>query len=168
MTGMGRRARITGILATAGALACLAAYLVVQHNRSASSASGPIVTLFDIPDGHRLDGEAIVGNTLYSLKNDNGNLFAEDLPQALSLRLRDDRQHYYDIDIARTITLSGLAPRTPVTVLADNKTIHDAIPADWNGRITLDAPRTAPFDISFSQNNHDYRIGITRMIGGAS
>lgn len=166
---MGKHTRTIKLLALAGLLGLSAAgFIVLSDNRNGTSVSeGVIVATHALPENHDLDGEARIGNALQALTPVQGGLSVSGAPNALNLRLRDAQAHYYDMDIGRTIALAGLAPGTPVSVSTGDSVFHDNIPADWSGRIVLDKPATAPFDISFTQNEQAYRIGIMARIGGA-
>lgn len=167
MTG---RTRITGALILAGALVLGAAYLAIGPDRALKTArpADLLITLSPLPDRHTLDGEAIINGMLQPLTLSEHGLSAAGAPDALILRLQDGQARYYDIEIARTIRLAGLAPRTPVTLSSDDGVVHHTVPANWNGMIVLDTPPTAPFYLSFSRHDHHYRLGIMNRIGSAS
>lgn len=166
---MGKHTGTIKLLALAGLLALSAtAFIILSDDRNeASFTEGMIVATRTLPENNTIDGEVRIGNVFQALTPVQGGLSASGTPNALSLRLRDAQARYYDIEIGRTIALTGLLPRTSVSVLSGDHIFHDSIPADWNGRIMLDKPPAAPFDISFTQNEQAYRIGIMTQIGGA-
>lgn len=167
---MSKRTRTIGLLALAGIIAAtVITFTFLRDDRVAAHIpDGTVVYAPNLPVDHHLDGEALVDGKLLSLAKTMAGLSLTEKPDALILRLRDAQMRYLDIIVDDTISLSGLAPKTPISVTAAEKIIHSNIPADWNGRIVLDAPDTSPFDISFAQNGHIYHIGITARIGGAS
>lgn len=166
---MSKQTRTIGLLALAGLFVfAAAAFVVLSDSHQEQSVSGDIlVSTRTLPADHTVDGEARIGNTLHALIPVQGGLTASGTPDAVTLRLRDAHARYYDMTIGRTIALAGLAPKTQVSVFSGGSVLHDGIPADWNGRIVLDTPATVPFDISFTQNDHRYLIGIMAQIGGA-
>lgn len=167
---MGKQTRTIGLLALAGFLVLSAATFVIVSNERAqiSAIDGLIVSTRTLPEDHVIAGEARIGTVLHALTPVHEGLATSGKPDALNLRLRDAQARYYDMDIGRAISLTGLAPRTPVSVSSGANIIYNNVPADWNGRIVLDTPADAPFEISFTQNDHDYRIGIMTRIGGSS
>ncbi len=128
------------------------------------------VSLHALPDNIALEGEAIIGGILQTLDQrtdaDAVHLLAQGRPDALSLRLSDAQGRYYDIDIGHAVRLSGLSPQTRVSLSVQEAVLYRDVPADWNGRITLDMPRDKPITLSFVQNGQPYALDIHTR-GGA-
>lgn len=168
------RRRLAYAGAAALSLLCLGALGVFLKinilDTNNDSAPYVAVSLHTLPDNIAFEGEAATGGVLQTLDQrtdaDAVHLLARGRPDALSLRLSDAQGRYYDIDIGHAVRLSGLSPQTRVSLSVQEAVLYRDVPADWNGRITLDAPRDKPITLSFAQNGQPYALDIFER-GGA-